>query len=307
MDCSMPGLPVHHQHLEFTQTHVHWVGVPIQPSHPLLSPSSPAFNPSQHQGLFQWVSSSHQVAKEWSFSFSISPSNEYSELISFRIDWFDLLAVQGTPKSLLQHHSSKASFLRHSEWANNFQTLTCFWNLARSLWCHLRQSETHRWLWYSTPHPSSEAMWASPAFSWKALVLESDWVQISPFCFIGTLEGGLILLTFFFPSLHNLLRLLHISRERSGFLEYFILLITSWDVLGEFWSNSDSESHSVVSDSLRPHGLYSPRNSPGQNTGVGGLPLLQGIFPTQGSNPGLPHCRRILYQLGHKGSPRILK
>ena len=116
-----------------------------------------------------------------------------------------------------------------------------------------------------------------------------------------------LIYNFFFPSLHNLLRLLHISRERSGFLEYFILLITSWDVLGEFWSNSDSESRSVVSDSLRPHGLYSPRNSPGQNTGVGGLPLLQGIFPTQGSNPGLPHCRRILHQLGHKGSPRILK
>ena len=64
------------------------------------------------------------------------------------------------------------------------------------------------------------------------------------------------------------------------------------------------ESHSVVSDSLRPHGLYSPRNSPGQNTGVGSLSLLQGIFPAQGLNPGLPHCRRILYQLSHKGSPR---
>ena len=66
---------------------------------------------------------------------------------------------------------------------------------------------------------------------------------------------------------------------------------------------SESESHSVVSDSLRPHGLYSPWNSPGQNTGVGSLPFLQGIFPTQGSNPGLPHCTRILYQLSHRGSP----
>ena len=65
------------------------------------------------------------------------------------------------------------------------------------------------------------------------------------------------------------------------------------------------ESRSVVSDSLHPHGLYSPWNSPGQNTGVGSLSLLQGIFPTQGSNPGLPHCRQILYQLSHKGSPRI--
>ena len=64
-----------------------------------------------------------------------------------------------------------------------------------------------------------------------------------------------------------------------------------------------SISHSVVSDSLRPHGLYSPWNSPGQNTGVGSLSLLQGIFPTQGSNPGLPHCRQILYQLSHLGTP----
>ena len=112
MDCSTPGLPVHHQLLELAQTHVHWVSDAIQLSHPLSSPSPPTFNLSQHQGLFQWLSSLHQVAKYWSFSFSINPSNEYSELISFRIDWFDLLAVQGTLKSLLQHHSSKASILR---------------------------------------------------------------------------------------------------------------------------------------------------------------------------------------------------
>ena len=86
MNRSMPGLPVHHQLPEFTQTHIHWVGDAIQPSHPLSSPSSPAFNLSPHQGLFQWVSSSHQVAKYWSFSFSISPYNEYSGLISFRMD-----------------------------------------------------------------------------------------------------------------------------------------------------------------------------------------------------------------------------
>ena len=106
--------PVHHQLPEFTQTHVHWVGDATQPSHPLSSPSPPAFNPSQHQGLFKWVSSSHQVAKLWSFSFNISPANEYSGLISFRMDWLDLLAVQGTLKSLLQHPSSKASILRRS-------------------------------------------------------------------------------------------------------------------------------------------------------------------------------------------------
>ena len=108
MECSTPGFPVHYQPLELTQTHVHRVSDAIQPSHPLLSPSPPAFNLSQHQGLFKRVSSSHQVAKYCSFS--IRPSSEYSRLISFRIDWLDLLAVQRTQKSLLQHHSSKASF-----------------------------------------------------------------------------------------------------------------------------------------------------------------------------------------------------
>ena len=111
MDCSTLGFPVHHQLSEFTQTHVHWVSDAIQPYHPLLSPSPLTFNLSQHQGLFQWVSSSQQVAKVLELQFSISPSNEYSGLISFRIHWLDLLAVQGTLKSLLQYHSSKASVL----------------------------------------------------------------------------------------------------------------------------------------------------------------------------------------------------
>ena len=100
----MPALPVHHQLPEFTQTHVHQVGDAIQPSHPLLSPSPPGLNLSQHQRLLKSVSSLHQVAKVLSFSFSISPSNEYSGPISFRMDLFYLLAVQGT----LQHHNLKA-------------------------------------------------------------------------------------------------------------------------------------------------------------------------------------------------------
>ena len=113
MNRSTPGLPVHHQLLEFTQTHVHRVGDAIQPSHPLSSPSSPAFSLSQHHSLFQWSVLHIKWPKYWSFSFSISPSNEYSGVISFRIDWFDLLEVQGSLKSL-QHHSSKASILQHS-------------------------------------------------------------------------------------------------------------------------------------------------------------------------------------------------
>ena len=98
MDCSTPGLPVHHQLPEFTQIHVHWIGDAIQPSHLLLSHSPLAFNLAHHQGLFQVSRSvfSIQGPKYWRFSFSISPSNDASKTISFRMDWLDLLAVQGT-------------------------------------------------------------------------------------------------------------------------------------------------------------------------------------------------------------------
>ena len=111
-DHSTPGLPVHHQLLESTQTHVHWVGDANQPSHPLSSPSPPAFSLSQHQGNESFLHI--RWPKYWSFSFNISPSNEHPELISFRMNWLDLLAVQGTLKSLPQHHSSKVSVLRCS-------------------------------------------------------------------------------------------------------------------------------------------------------------------------------------------------
>ena len=113
MDCSTPGFPVHHQLRELIQTYVHRVG-DIQPSHPLWPPSPlPSIFPSIR------IFSNESVLrirwpKFWSFSFSIGPSNEYSGLISFRMDWLDLLAVQGTLKSLLQHYSSKASILWHS-------------------------------------------------------------------------------------------------------------------------------------------------------------------------------------------------
>ena len=114
MDCSLPGFSVHHQLLELAQTHVHRVGHAIQPPHPLSSllllpsifPSTRVFS-SDSALRIRWP-------KCWSFSFSISPSNEYSGLISLRMDWMDLLAVQGTLKSLLQHHSPKASVPRHS-------------------------------------------------------------------------------------------------------------------------------------------------------------------------------------------------
>ena len=114
MNCSTPGFPVHHQHPKLAQTHIHRVGDAIQPSHPL---SSPLLLPSVFLGVT--VCSNESVLrirwpKYWSFSFSISPSNEHSELISFRMDWLDLLAVQGTLKNILQPHSLKASILWHS-------------------------------------------------------------------------------------------------------------------------------------------------------------------------------------------------
>ena len=114
MNLSTPGLPVHHQLPEFTQTHAHRVGDAIQPSHPLSSPSPPAPNPSQHQGFSNESTLRMRWPKYWSFSFSISPSSEHSGQISFRMDWLDLLAVQGTLKSLLQYHSSNPSILLHS-------------------------------------------------------------------------------------------------------------------------------------------------------------------------------------------------
>ena len=114
MNCSTPGLPVHHQLPEFTQTHVHRVSDAIQPSHPLSSPSPPAPMPPSFR-VFSNESTLHmRWPKYWSFSFSIIPSKEIPGLISFRMDWLDLLAVQGTLKSLLRHHSSKASILRRS-------------------------------------------------------------------------------------------------------------------------------------------------------------------------------------------------
>ena len=110
MDCSMPDFRVHHQLLELTQIHVHHVSDAIQPSHPLSSPSAPAFNLSQHQGLSSESVLCIRWPKYWNFIFNISPPSEHPGLISFRMDWLDLLlAVQGTLKSLPQHHSSEGS------------------------------------------------------------------------------------------------------------------------------------------------------------------------------------------------------
>ena len=114
MNRSTPDLPVHHQLPEFTQTHVHRVGDAIQPSDPLSFPSPPAPNLSRIRVFSNESTLCMRWPKYWSFSLSISPSNEHPELISFRMDWLALLAVQGTLKSLLQQHSSRASVLQCS-------------------------------------------------------------------------------------------------------------------------------------------------------------------------------------------------
>ena len=111
MNCSMPGSPCPLPSPGVCSSSCPWVRDAIQTTHPLLPPSLPALNLSQHQGLFQWVGSLYQVTKVRTFSFSISSSKEYSGLISLRMDWFDLLTVHGTLKSLLQHHSSKTSMI----------------------------------------------------------------------------------------------------------------------------------------------------------------------------------------------------
>ena len=119
MDCSTPGFLVHHKFLEPTQTHVHLVSDAVQRSHPLLPPSPPTFNLSQHQGLFQWVSSFYQVAKVLGFQLH-HPSSEYSRWISFRIDWLSLLAVQGTlweSNTTVQKHQFFSTQL--SLWSNS--------------------------------------------------------------------------------------------------------------------------------------------------------------------------------------------
>ena len=114
MNRSTPGRPVRHQLLEFTQTHVHRVRGAIQPSHPRSSPSPPAPNPPSIRVFSNESTLRMRWPKYWSFSFSIIPPKEYPGLISFRMDWLDLLAVQGTLKSLLQHHRTKASVLQYS-------------------------------------------------------------------------------------------------------------------------------------------------------------------------------------------------
>ena len=142
MDCSLLGFTVYHQLVELAQTHIHPVGDAIQLSHPLSSPSPPAFQLSHHQCLFQWVSSSHQVAKVLEFQLQHQSFQWLFRTDFLRIDWLDLLAVQGTLKSLVQHHSSKASILwcsaffivqlSYDHWKNH--SFDSLWWMISDLW-----------------------------------------------------------------------------------------------------------------------------------------------------------------------------
>ena len=226
--------PIHHQLPEFTQTHVHRVGDAIQPSHPLSSPS-PQLSIFSNIRVFSNESALHiRWPKYWSFSLNISPSNEHSGLISFQMDWLDLLAVQGTLKSLLQHHSSKASVL----WCSAFFIV-------------------------QLSHP---------------YITTGKTIALTRWTFVAKVMSLLF----------NMLSMLVIT-----FLPRCMYVC--------MWSRLD------VSDSLQPHGLQPARllcpwDSPGKNTEVGCHFLLREIFPTQGSNPGLLHCRQMLYPLSHQGS-----
>ena len=131
-DHSTPDFPVHHQLPKFTQTHVHWVGDVIQSSHPLSFPSSPAFNLSQQQGLFKWVSFWHHVAKVWSFSFNISPSNEHPGLISFRMHWKGLSRIFNTTVQKNQFFSVQLTSI-HDHWKNHSLDKWTFVGKAMSL------------------------------------------------------------------------------------------------------------------------------------------------------------------------------
>ena len=139
---SNPGLPVHHQLPESTQTHVHRVGDAMQPSHPLLSPSPPTFNLSSISVFSNQSALCIRWPKYWSFSFNISISNEHPGLISFRMDWLDLLAVQWTLKSLLQHRSSKASILQPSAFIIvqlSHSYMTTRKTIALTIWTFVRK------------------------------------------------------------------------------------------------------------------------------------------------------------------------
>ena len=227
MDCSTPGLPVHHHLPKFIQTHVHWVGDAIQPYHPLSSPSPPAFNLSQHQGLFKWVSFRIRWPKYWNFSFSISSSNEYSGLISFRMDlvWFpcsprDSQESSPTPQfKLFIFWIIKLKWFHNFKWIKQFIFLINVWltfycNGRKFMWrfshsicsCTLSipllvvavQLLSHVWL-FATPWTAARQASLSFTASWSFLKLMSIESVLASNHLI--LYCPLLLLPWVFPSI----------------------------------------------------------------------------------------------------------
>ena len=174
MNRSPPGLPVHHQLLEFTQTHVHWVGDAIQPSHSLSSPSPPAPNPSQHQGLFHESTLHMRWPKYWSFSLSISPSNEHPGLISFRMDWLDLLSSW---KELCVPNTFQGRQIAV------FMTLLMFLSLLAIVVIVSFQSKSSRYKGWKEKETQIASPPASSSFLWGTLIffLWREWNHTLPY------------------------------------------------------------------------------------------------------------------------------
>ena len=266
MNRSTPGLPVHHQLPEFTQTHIYGVSDAIQPSHSLLSPSPPAPIPPSIRVFSNESTLRMRWPKYWSFSLSISPSNEHPGLISFRMDWLDLLAVQGTRKSLLQHHSSKASTLRCSAFFTvqiSHPYMTTGKTIALTRWTFVGKLISLLLNMLSrlviTFLPRSKRLLISWLQSPSAVILEPPKTKSDT---VSTVS----------PS---------ISHEVMG--PDAIILV--------FWIMKVKESEvSQSCPTLRPRGLQPTRllwpwDSPGKNIGVGCRFLLQGNLPTRGLNP----------------------
>ena len=185
MDWCMPGFPVFHHLPELAQTHVHWVSDAIQPCHPLSSPSPPTLNLSQHQGLFQWVSSLHHVARVLGFSFRVSPSNEYSGLISCRIDWFDLLPVYVISIIYNQSILSKKITLSNVSgphligWRPEKQKTECGWIDAFELWCWRRLLRVP---WTARRSKQSSLKKISPEYLLEGLMLKLKLQYLAILC-----------------------------------------------------------------------------------------------------------------------------
>ena len=231
MNRSTPGLPVHHHLPEFTQTHVHWVSDTIQPSHPLSSPSPPAPIPPSIRVFSNESTLCMKCPKYWSFSFSISPSKEIPGLISFRMDWLDLLAVQGTIKSLLQHHSSKASILQCSAFFTvqlSHPYMTTGKTIALTRRTFVGNGLLKFWMDLSETTMKDLKLWRDSTGCLFIIFNKSDKMKLTMSTFVPVLQFNNV----------------------PVWVVLYFIIIDKWVP-----KESESVSCSVVSHSLPPHGL----------------------------------------------------